>query len=106
MRSSSWSVVVGSVGKNLRPSERSFTRTSIQKGFSASHWIWNVFSLMLANFQKITRAKTLAGSLDLLHVAAAHLTGCTTFVSGDERQLTVAKATGLAVVDIKRRAAR
>jgi predicted nucleic acid-binding protein len=51
-------------------------------------------------------AKTLARSLDLLHVAAAHLTGCTTFVSGDDRQLTVARATGLAVVDIKRRAAR
>lgn len=51
-------------------------------------------------------AKTLARSLDLLHVAAAHITGFTTFVSGDDCQLTVAKATGLAVVDIKRRAAR
>ena len=51
-------------------------------------------------------AKTLARSVDLLHVAAAHLTGCTNFVSGDDRQLSVAKATGLAVVDIKRRAAR
>ena len=51
-------------------------------------------------------AKTLARSLDLLHVAAAHLTSCTRFVSGDDRQLAVAKASGLKVVDIKRRARR
>lgn len=48
-------------------------------------------------------AKSLACSLDLLHVAAAHLTKCAKFVSADDRQLTVAKATGLAGMDIKRR---
>jgi hypothetical protein len=36
--------------------------------------------------------KTLVRSLDLLHVAAAHLTSCTRFVSGDDRQLAVAKS--------------
>jgi predicted nucleic acid-binding protein len=51
-------------------------------------------------------AKTLARSLDLLHVAAAHLTSCTRFVSGDDRQLAVAKASGLSVMDIKRRTER
>ncbi len=51
-------------------------------------------------------AKFLARSLDLLHVAAAHAAMCTTFVSADDRQLAVAKATGLEVVDIKRRARR
>jgi predicted nucleic acid-binding protein len=47
-------------------------------------------------------AKHLARSLDLLHVAAAHATSCTTFVSADDRQLAVAKATRLRIVDIKR----
>ena len=51
-------------------------------------------------------AKHLARSLDLLHVAAAHAAMCTTFVSADDRQLAVAKATGLRIVDIKRRARR
>jgi predicted nucleic acid-binding protein len=48
-------------------------------------------------------AKHLTRSLDLLHVAAAHLTSCTRFVSGDDRQLTVAKSSGLKIVDVKRR---
>ena len=48
----------------------------------------------------------LSRSLDLLHVAAARVAMCTTFVSADDRQLAVAKATGLAVIDIKRRVQR
>jgi predicted nucleic acid-binding protein len=48
-------------------------------------------------------ARYLARSLDLLHVAAAHLALCKTFVSADDRQLAAAKASGLSVVDIKRR---
>ena len=48
-------------------------------------------------------AKSLTRSLDLLHVSASHLARCTTFVSADDRQLAVAKATGLKVVDIKGR---
>jgi predicted nucleic acid-binding protein len=47
-------------------------------------------------------ARFLARSLDILHVAAAHVSRCTTFVSADDRQLSVAKASGLAAVDIKR----
>lgn len=47
-------------------------------------------------------AKHLARSLDLLHVAAAHAAKCTRFVSADDRQLAVAKASGLTPVDIKR----
>ena len=53
-------------------------------------------------FSTLYTAKTLARSLDLFHVAAAHVTSCTRFVSGDDRQLAVAKASGLDVVDIKR----
>ena len=37
-----------------------------------------------------------------LHVAAAHAAGCTTLVSVDDRQLAVAKTSGLKIVDIKR----
>ena len=55
---------------------------------------------------RATTAKFLARSLDLLHVAAAHAAMCTTFVSSDDRQLAVARATGLGVVDVKRRARR
>lgn len=51
-------------------------------------------------------ARFLARSLDLLHVAAAHVAGCTTFVSSDDRQLAVAKTTGLKVVNIKGRLPR
>jgi predicted nucleic acid-binding protein len=53
---------------------------------------------------RVHSAKFLTRALDLLHVAAAHVAMCTTFVSADDRQLAVAKATGLKIVDIKRRA--
>jgi predicted nucleic acid-binding protein len=59
-----------------------------------------------SDFSRLYTAKTLARSLDLLHVAAAHVTSCRRFVSGDDRQLAVAKASGLEVVDIKRRVRR
>jgi predicted nucleic acid-binding protein len=52
---------------------------------------------------RVHSAKFLTRALDLLHVAAAHVAMCTTFVSADDRQLAVAKATGLKIVDIKRR---
>ena len=48
-------------------------------------------------------ARLLTRSLDVLHVAAAHVVGCSTFVSADDRQLALAEASGLTVVDIKRR---
>jgi predicted nucleic acid-binding protein len=57
-------------------------------------------------FSKLHTAKLLARSLDLLHVAAAHVASCTKFVSADDRQLAVAKASGLEVVDIKPRRRR
>jgi predicted nucleic acid-binding protein len=55
---------------------------------------------------RLSTAKFLARSLDLLHVAAAHIAVCKTFVSADDRQLAVAKASGLTVVDIRRRIRR
>ncbi len=55
---------------------------------------------------RLHTAKLLTRSLDLLHVAAARIASCTTFVSADDRQLAVARASGLVAVDIKRRAGR
>jgi predicted nucleic acid-binding protein len=52
---------------------------------------------------RLYAAKHLTRSLDLLHVAAAHAAKCRTFVSADDRQLAVAKASGLKTMDIKRR---
>ncbi len=54
-------------------------------------------------FSRAYSAKFLTRTLDLLHVSAAHVAMCTMFVSADDRQLAVAKATGLKIVDIKRR---
>jgi hypothetical protein len=51
-------------------------------------------------------AKFLARSLDLVHVAAARVLRCTSFVSGDDHQLAVAKASCLTTVDIKQRVRR
>lgn len=59
-----------------------------------------------AELSRLYTAKFLARSLDLLHVAAAHQALCTTFVSADDRQLAVARASGLSVVDIKRQIRR
>jgi predicted nucleic acid-binding protein len=59
-----------------------------------------------AELSTLSTAKFLARSLDLLHVAAAHVAVCRTFVSADDRQLAVAKASGLTTVDIKRRTRR
>jgi hypothetical protein len=55
---------------------------------------------------RLYAAKHLGRGLDLLHVAAAHLALCPTFVSADDQQLAVAKASGLATIDIKRRTRR
>jgi hypothetical protein len=38
-----------------------------------------------------------------MHVAAARAATCDTFVSADARQLAVAQASGLTIVDIRRR---
>ena len=59
-----------------------------------------------SELSRLYTAKYLARSLDLLHVAAAHAALCNTFVSADDRQLAVAKASGLNVIDIKRRPRR
>lgn len=59
-----------------------------------------------SELSRLYTARFQARSLDLLHVAAARAASCATFVSADDRQLAVAKAAGLAAVDIKRRLQR
>jgi hypothetical protein len=64
---------------------------------------------VFTNAAELSRSYTatcLTRSLDLLHVAAAHVAMCTAFVSADDRQLAVAKAVGLEALDIKRRIRR
>ncbi len=54
--------------------------------------------------QQLSRAhspKLLCRSLDILHVAAAVELGCKRLVSADDRQLALAKAAGLKVVDVR-----
>ncbi len=51
-------------------------------------------------------AKFLTRSIGILHVAAAHAVRCTTFASADDRQLELARASGLERLDIKRRIRR
>jgi hypothetical protein len=48
----------------------------------------------------------LCRSLDVLHVAAALHLRCSALVSADERQLQLAHAVGLEVVDLGKRRAR
>jgi len=55
---------------------------------------------------RLHTAKFFSRSLDLLHVSAAHVAQCITFVSADDRQLAVAKASGLRTVNVKRRTLR
>jgi len=48
-------------------------------------------------------AKTLARSLDILHVAAALELRCDQIVTGDERQIALAHVASLRAIDIRRR---
>jgi len=59
-----------------------------------------------AELSRLHTSRFLTRSLDVLHVAAAHAVECTTFASADDRQLKLAKASGLRPLDIKRRIRR
>lgn len=54
-------------------------------------------------FSDLHSAKLLCRSLDVLHVALALEIGCSIFVSGDNRQLALARAVRLTAVDVKQR---
>ena len=82
-------------------------RTHLQEDIEAQRLVplaldWDRVFASACELSENRTARLLTRSLDLLHVAAAHAAGCRVFVSADDRQLAVAKATGLKVVDIKR----
>jgi predicted nucleic acid-binding protein len=62
---------------------------------------WDDVFAKAAEFSAAYTAQLFTRSLDLLHVAAAHLLETRSFVSADDRQLAVAKASGLRTIDIK-----
>jgi predicted nucleic acid-binding protein len=59
-----------------------------------------------SELSRLHTARARSRSLDRLHVAAARVMPCTSFVSADDRQLAVAKRSGLVPMDIKRRSPR
>jgi predicted nucleic acid-binding protein len=63
---------------------------------------WDDVLAQAAELSRAHAARLLARSLDLIHVASAQIVQCKTFISADDRQLAVAKATGLKTIDIKR----
>lgn len=54
-----------------------------------------------ARLSEMHASKTLARTLDILHVAALLELGCARLVSGDERQIALAKAEGIQIFDIR-----
>jgi predicted nucleic acid-binding protein len=62
---------------------------------------WDDVFTKAGEFSATHTTKLFTRSLDLLHIAAAHLLEMRSFVSADDRQLAVAKATGLRTIDIK-----
>jgi len=64
------------------------------------------FSAVFRRAEELSRkhtSRTLTRALDVLHVAALIEIGCGTLVSGDERQITLARAEGLRTADIRAR---
>jgi len=83
-------------------------RTQLQDDVGAQRFVpvamdWADVFAIACELSEAHTAKLLTRSLDLIHVAAARAASCRVFVSADDRQLAVAKAAGLKVVDIKRR---
>lgn len=83
-------------------------RTQLQEDVDAQRFVpvapdWAGVFAIACELSEAYTAKLLTRSLDLMHVAAARATSCRVFVSADDRQLAVAKAAGLKVVDIKKR---
>ena len=69
-------------------------------GLSASRSTNPAVFAKSCNLAQQHSARLLCRSLDILHVACALDLACDRFVSGDDRQLRLARATGLKVVDI------
>jgi predicted nucleic acid-binding protein len=73
----------------------------------ANRLLWTSLDLaaVFADARHLAEAHTvklLCRSLDLLHLAAARAIGCSRLISGDDRQLKLARVLRFATVDIKK----
>jgi predicted nucleic acid-binding protein len=62
---------------------------------------WNAIYSEAKNLSHLYTAETLARSLDILHVAAALVSGVKEFITGDRRQQAMAERSGLTVTLIE-----
>lgn len=96
-------------GKRLiTAEERRAIRTQLKDDVDAQRLVpvppdWTGVFAIACELSEAHTSRLLTRSLDLIHVATARALNCRVFVSADDRQLAVAKAAGLAVVDIKKR---
>ena len=96
------------VGRTLlSPSERDALVTQVQDDRQAGRLVdtatdWEPIFTRAADLSVAHTQKHLTRSLDLLHVALAVEIGCRSFVSGDQRQLKVARSLKLRATDIAR----
>ena len=101
------SVFASQMGRgNITPSRWEAVRLLVVQDQAAGrlrrvHLDWEPILESAAALAEVHTPQTLARSLDLLHLAAALRLGCRAFVSGDDRQLAVARALGLTAIDIK-----
>ena len=58
---------------------------------------WNALYSEAQNLSRLYTAETLSRSLDILHVAAAVVSGTQDFITGDKRQQAIAAKCGLTV---------
>jgi predicted nucleic acid-binding protein len=91
----------------LSAAERDGLVAQIQEDRQAGRLIdaaadWEVVLTIAGDLSIAHTRKYLTRSLDLLHVAVALELKCETFVSGDRRQLKVARAAKLRPIDITR----
>jgi predicted nucleic acid-binding protein len=91
----------------LSAAERDGLVAQIQEDRQAGRLIdaaadWEVVLTIAGDLSIAHTRKYLTRSLDLLHVAVALELKCETFVSGDRRQLRVARAAKLRPIDITR----
>jgi len=97
------------VGRGLlSPSERDALVSQVQDDRQAGRLIdtaidWEAIVTRAGDLSVAHTRKHLTRSLDLLHVAAAVEIGCRSFVSGDQRQLKVARSLKLRSIDTARR---
>ena len=94
--------------KLITADEHRAIHTQVQEDVDAQRFVpvaldWASVFETARELSEAHTARFLTRSLDLLHVAAARATSCRVFVSADDRQLAVARAAGLKVVDITRK---